>query len=124
MRGDAGTAFIDTLVAAAVVSLALGTMYEAIADSVHRDRVIEDRRTALMIARSELAAVGSELPIAAGTTRGVQGAFAWRVQMSPQTDDATTTSSAGILWSVTVSVGRTAGPALVTLRTLRLGPQA
>jgi hypothetical protein len=121
MHRDSGTAFIDTLVAAAIVALALGTMYRVTADTAHRTAAVSDSRAALMIAQSQLAAVGYEVALAPGETRGRQGPFVWRVAVVPATGGA---SNAGRLWQVTVSAGRDGAPASVTLQTLRLGPGA
>jgi hypothetical protein len=121
MRRDSGTAFIDTLVAAAIVALALGTMYRVAADTAHRTTAMSDSRMALLIAQSQLAAAGTELPLVPGETGGRQGAFVWRVAIAPAPGGA---SDAGRMWQVTVSAGREGAPASVTLRTLRLGPES
>ncbi len=42
----------------------------------------ESRRTAMMIAQSELAAVGPIIPSIPGTTEGTEGDFYWRVDIS------------------------------------------
>ena len=121
MRRDGGTVFIDTLVAAAIVALALGMLYRVVGASAHRSVALADRRMALLIAQSELANVGAEIAAAPGTTEGIQGPFAWRVEIAP--DPATSAASnTGRLMSVTVSVARRGEPALVSLRTLRLEP--
>jgi hypothetical protein len=121
MRRDAGTAFIDTMVAAAIVALCLGTMYRVTADTAHRSAALSETRTALLIAQSQLAAAGFEMPLTPGVTSGRQGAFVWNVAVAPSGEGA---SNAGRLWSVTVSVGREGAPVSVTLRTLRLAPEA
>ena len=123
-RTDAGDVFIEALISAAVVAMIMVTMFRVVTDAALHTRMNEQRRMALLVAKSELAAVGSEIPIAAGDSSGFSGDMAWTVDISPYSDD-TGASSAGALWAVDVSVRqRGAGRALVRLRTLRIGPEA
>ncbi len=115
-RGDAGSAFIESILAAAIVATALGGMYHVIGDGAGRNRGVEARRTALLIAQSELAAVGADIPLQPGTSAGLAGDMLWRVEISPY-------SGGGVaLLKVAVSVGpRVGGASLVTLQSLRVG---
>ncbi len=123
-RPDAGEIFMESVVAAAVVAMIMVAMFRVVADAAIHSRMNEQRRVALLVAKSELAEVGSEIPIASGDTEGVSGDMAWSVQVSPYSDDSGA-SSVGALWAVDVSVRpRHGGRALVRLRTLRLGPEA
>lgn len=120
--GESGAVFVESIIAAAIVAMALGSTFQVIVDSAARERGVEARRTALEIAQSELANLGAEIPLAPGQTAGVMGGMIWRVDISPysQGDDV---SAAGELWQVAVSVRpRAGGPNLVELRTLRLAP--
>jgi hypothetical protein len=111
------------MVAAAIVAMGLGATFQAIGDAARRNRDVESHRAALLVAQSELAAVGSEYPLHPGEAVGGAGDFAWRIEVSPYSDGVPD-SAAGGLWRVSVSVrARTGGPYLVTLQTLRLGPQ-
>lgn len=112
MRSDSGTIFIDTMIAAATIAMAVGTLYQVIGDTARRDGAAEDKRMALLVAQSELAAVGYEIPIEPAGVRGTTGPYGWRVAMSPWN---------GGLWQVTVSVSR-GEKDLVSLQTLRTGP--
>lgn len=119
---DAGSAFVESIIAAAIVAMALGATYRVIADSAARDRATEARRTALLIAQSELASVGADIPLAPGDTSGQSGDMTWRVEISPY-GAGEDKNAAGELLRVAVSVGPQAGgPDLVTLQSLRLGP--
>jgi general secretion pathway protein I len=121
-RRDNGSVLIETMVASVIVALMLAAMYSAIADSARANAHATEKRTALMIAQSELAAVGSALPLSPGVTGGVQGPYAWRVEIEPYAA-AEGPSDAGPLWEVTVSVRTTDSKAdLVTLRSLEIGP--
>ena len=123
-RAEAGDIFIEALISAAVVAMIMVGMFHVVTDAAIHARMTEQRRVALLIAKSELAAVGSEIPIATGDNSGFSGDMAWTVDISPYSDD-TGASSVGALWAVDVSVRpRNGGRALVRLRTLRIGPEA
>lgn len=119
---ESGSVLIEAMVAAAMVALMLGAMYSSIGDSTMRERVITQKRMALLIAQSEMDAVGSTLPLSPGATGGVNGPYTWRVSIEPYVASLGV-SNAGPLYQVTVSVRASDGnAALVTLRTLALGP--
>jgi hypothetical protein len=117
---ERGSAFIETIVAAAIVSVSLGTAYHVLANSIARDRAVNARREAMLIAQSELAAVGNAIPVSGGNNAGEEGAYVWRVQIAPYSSG--TASAVGNLWQVTVTVQKKGGPILATLHTVKLAP--
>lgn len=118
---DAGSVFVESIIAAAIVAMALGATLKVVADGASRERATEARRTALQVAQSELAAVGAEIPLRSGQQTGVTGEMIWRVDISPA-DDAVESSAVGPLWQVSVAVQpREGGAPLARLDTLRLG---
>jgi hypothetical protein len=123
-RGERGSVFVESLIAAAIVAMALGAMFRVISDSAARDRAVTMRRLALLVAQSELDRIGAEIPTAPGQSSGVDGTLAWRVEIEPYAD-AGEPDQAGALYRVIVEVRPVAGgPDLVTLRSLRLGAEA
>jgi hypothetical protein len=123
MRSDSGSAFIEALVATAIVASVMAAMFGAIDQAGVRRHQIESRRTALLIARSELAAVGDEIPVTPGQIDGAQGDFLWRVRIEPGQPSGPAGSLAGAPALVRVSVRAAAGgDDLVVLKTLRLAP--
>jgi len=123
-RVDAGEVFVESLVAAAIVAMIMVTMFRVVIDAATHARMSEQRRVALLVAKSELADVGSEIPIESGESSGVSGNLAWTVEISPYSDESGA-SSVGSLWAVDVSVRPRLGRGeLVRLRTLRLAPDA
>jgi hypothetical protein len=123
-KNDSGSVFIESMVAAAIVALSLATMYRVIEDGAMRNRTVNEKQNALLIAQSELAAVGSAIPLATGMTGGTEGPYAWRIDISPS-DAESPASSAGPLWQVTVSVRPLdGGNAIITLNSLALAPGA
>lgn len=113
---------VETIIAAGIITLLLAAMYTAISESAFRQRQVAARRNALMIARSELAVVGSEVPSTPGRTTGLAGGFAWEIDITPYGGDLSP-SAAGPLGVVTIGVRDAhGGPNLATLRTLRVMP--
>ncbi|MDR3509125.1 MAG: hypothetical protein P4L64_14625 [Caulobacteraceae bacterium] len=122
--GERGSVFIETLVATAIVALVLAAACQTVADSIARHQTMEARRYALMVARSQLAAVGSAIPLETGTTEGRDGDDIWRVDMGPCGSESAA-STAGRLYCIAVSVrSAQGGAALVTLNSRRLAPLA
>jgi len=121
MRSDSGSVFVESMIAAAIVAMSLGAMYRAIEDGAHRLHKLDDKQNALMVAQSELAAVGSTIPLAAGMTGGTDGPYAWRVDIEPY-NGASEASTAGDVWRVSVSVrSLDGGNGLVSLDSLTVG---
>ena len=115
-KGERGSALIEALVGVAIVSLTLAGMYRAIADSAARNHMAEDKRTASLIAQSELASVGSIVPLAPGTTTGITAGYRWEIDVQPLALKMPQ-SDAGPLWDVLVSVRSARGTPLAALHT-------
>jgi hypothetical protein len=117
---ERGSALIEAIVSSAIVAIVLGMAFQVIGETAARQRMDEQRRAAVLVAQSELAATGTEIPVQQGESAGLSGPFAWRVAIEPYGGDVAP-STAGVLMRVTVAVsGRQGGPALVTLHSLRL----
>lgn len=112
---DRGSAFIEALVASAIVAMAMMAMLQSTAQSASRERAVESRRLAMLVAQSQLAAVGTLIPASPGETSGSDGEFVWRVTISPYAEDA------GLLL-VDVSVG-VGGRSLVDSQSVMLAAQ-
>jgi general secretion pathway protein I len=117
-----GSVLMEALVSAAIVATMLVATYRVIGDSALRHQKVEARRYALMLARSQMAAVGTAIPLASGLAEGNDGEDIWRVAMEPCGSGA---NAAGVLYCVTVSVSSAQGGGpLLTLSSRRLGPLA
>lgn len=129
-RGETGYALVEAMIGSAIVAGSLAAMYAAIYESSARNRMAEERRTAMMIAQSELAAVGSTIPAAPGITEGTEGDFYWRVEIEPfgaNTQPAgfgAPPSPVGILCMVKVMVGDQRRAPLANLTSLTLSKGA
>jgi len=123
--GESGSVLIEAMVGAAIISMTLLAMYESIVTAAAHNRMAENRRTAMMIAQSELAAVGSIIPAAPGTTEGTEGDFYWRVDISPYGEQTAThlgqlPNLTGTLCQVTVTVADRRRAPLAALSSLTL----
>jgi type II secretory pathway pseudopilin PulG len=117
---DSGSALIEVLVGLAIVALSLGVLFEVVGNGAVRAHQAENKRAALVLAQSELAAAGFAYPLNGGPVNGVEGPYSWWIDAAPYGRDK---SNAGQLWRVTVQVGlQSGGPILVQLRSLRLAP--
>lgn len=119
-RREAGSALVEALVGIAIVSVTLAGMYRAVADSAARDHMAQDKRTASLVAQSELASVGSLVPLAPGTTTGISAGYRWEIDVQPLALKVSK-SDAGALWDVMVSVRSTKGTLLASLHTAAVG---
>jgi hypothetical protein len=118
-RGEVGQALVDAMIGSAIVAMTLATMFGAIRDSAARNRMAEQRRTAMLIAQSELASVGPVIPAAPGVTEGTEGDFYWRVDIEPY-DAGIPPSIVGQVCKVVVIVADARRAPLATLTSLTL----
>ena len=122
MSGQSGSVFIEALIAAAIVSMILAAGFQVTADSANRRRMVEARRYALMVARSQMAAVGYSIPLTAGAAECRDGPARWRGAKEPCARAAGDTARRA-LYCVAVSMrDARGGPPLVTLKSRRLAP--
>jgi hypothetical protein len=122
LRGaDGGAVFVESMIAAAIVALVLGTTFEVIADGARREKAAANHRLALLVAQSALDDVGADIRLDSGETSGASGPFVWRVDVTPYVAEGEP-DTAGSLWKADVMVRRReGGPSLASLSTLRLG---
>ena len=114
--GERGSAVIEALVASLIVAATVGASFASIRDGSARTRGLDQRLRAMLVAQSQLATVGSVVPLEPGTTHGVDGGFAWVVEVGRSDGLA-----ASPLTTIRVEVAATpGGPPLATLSTLRL----
>ena len=109
---DRGSVLVDALVGLGVLTITLTLAAQAVQSGLHRSRRQEDVRMAQLVARSRLAAVGADIPLAAGRTTGVDGAMSWVVTVAPEGAGAS-------LLAVSVEVKDGQGSSLADLQTLR-----
>ncbi len=113
-----GFALVESLIATAIVAAALGVTWQVVETGARQARGVENRRLSILVAQSQLAAVGAAQNSRFGETRGVTDGVRWRIGVRPYAQDA---ASAVKLEQVTVVTGMDAdGRDLFSLSTLRL----
>lgn len=112
---EQGSVLVEALVAILIVVAMSGVWFDALGSSARQQTKLADRRAALLVARSQLAAAGVIDPLIPGETSGSDAGFVWRVTVAPFP-----AAGEGIE-QVIVAVGRPGGRDLATLQTLRLG---
>jgi hypothetical protein len=116
---DRGSILIEAIVASAIVAMILAACYQVIGDGARRERRAGLLRLAALTAQSQLAAVGTTIPLDGGSS-GVDGTVDWRVVIQPSGDAP---GGAGQPVLVTVTASDQEDPnARVVLRSLRLAP--
>lgn len=80
---DSGFALAETLVATAIIAAMLGVTFQSIETGARQTRQIEDRRKAMLIAQSQLTAVGSAQSASFGETSGLTSGIRWRLSVQP-----------------------------------------
>ncbi len=78
-----GSIFLEAVIAAALVSIILVALFNTLVDSTRHARMVRDQQYALLVAQSQLATVGTSLPLRSGVVRGASGRYRWRIEMAP-----------------------------------------
>jgi len=116
-QSDSGSVLIDALVAIGVIAITLAFAAQAVGDGALRTRAGEEARMAMLEARSRLAEVGGDLPLADGRAGGVDGDLIWTVDI--ETQSAPTLDGGVPLMAIKVTVGDRTRPDIVSIRSLR-----
>ena len=118
---ERGSVLIEALVAVAILGGILALGFRNAGESALRTHRAELRRMAGLVAQSQLARVGADIPLARGTLQGVDGDFACTLTQLPA---AVPPSRTGRLIVVAVDVrNRDGGASAARLQTLRLAPK-
>jgi prepilin-type N-terminal cleavage/methylation domain-containing protein len=113
-----GFSLVETLVATAIIAGGLGATYQVVGTGARQTRIVEDRRLAILVAQSQLAAVGAARNNSFGETRGVTDGMRWRITIKPWRGGGV---SAVRLEDVSVTTGLDSdGRDLFTVHTIRV----
>ena len=116
-KGEVGFSLPETLVASAIVAAMLGATLNAVQDNARAARVNEERRAALLVAQSQLAAARVTLPDRLASLEGRSGDIGWTVRIEPYRGALANPPLDRI--TVTAGTGPTDRP-LVEISTLRM----
>jgi len=121
-----GFTLIEILVAFAILAVVLVALYRVFGGGLATTARLEQRTAALLMARSMLERVGTDVPLVAGEQSGTTAdGMAWTLDIRPAAiiDPAELQTAPVLPFEVAVTVSH-AGISPVTLTTLRLAPQA
>jgi type II secretory pathway pseudopilin PulG len=115
---QSGFALAETLVATAIIAAMLGVTFQSIEAGARQTRQIEDRRKAMLVAQSQLTAVGSTQSTSFGETSGLTSGIRWRLSVQPYRANE---PSGARLETVSVTAGLASDKRdLVILNTIRV----
>ena len=77
-----GFSLVETLIASVIIAGMLGVVFQVIETGARQTRAVENRRLAILVAQSQLAAVGAAQNNSFGETKGVTGGIRWRIGKS------------------------------------------
>jgi general secretion pathway protein I len=120
-RAARGFTLLEVLVALLVFGLVFGILAQIIRTGVRQSASAEAVATASLLARSQLARVGVELPLELGEVEGQVDGMSWRttIRLSEPLTEETDIGT----YRIDVTVAWGAGDAQqLTLTTLKLGP--
>lgn len=115
-RRESGSALLEALVGTAIIAMTVATMYRAVIETAARNQMADQKRTALLVAQSELAAIGTLVPLEPGVSAGTQAGMNWRLEIGPLGSN----TNVGQLWQITVSVRKPGGRDLIRIDTVKL----
>lgn len=112
---------LEVLVALAILAISLGVLIPVFSGTLDRQAVTADQRTAAMLARSKLDAVGSEIPLTDGATDGkFTNGFSWHVEVASYPFQYASPFVTPKRVTLTVRWPAKNGPRSLTMTTIRL----
>ena len=120
MRRPAGFTLIETLLAFAVVAIALAVLIQGVGQSASGEGRAETILAAKTVAEERLAGLGLTTPLSVGESRGEVGSLTWDQRISYWNEgEATAAGLRAVQVTVIVKDHRTGQP-LIRLETVRL----
>ena len=117
-----GFTLLEVLAALLCFALVFGILAQIMRTGLRQSASAEDTAIASLLARSQLARVGIELPLEIGEVEGEVDGMRWRTAISITEPGTEEMESATYRIDVTVAWGEPEQARAVTLTTLRLGP--
>ena len=122
-QSSAGFTLIETLVAFAILSVAIAAAYRSFSGSLTGTHIAADRGRAILLAQSQLESAGTEFPLEPGLIEGREHGFDWSMEISKYPlpdDDANASRARSIAITINWRDGRASRS--LSLETLRLVP--
>ena len=117
-----GFTLLEVLIALAILSVALGILFQSISNSIANSRSAEEESRATVLAQSIIAQLGKEILIEPGEFSGISAAGQqWKLQQTEMAGEAGSGKLKRYRETVTVEWGTGGARRKITLSTLRLG---
>ena len=117
-----GFTLLEVLVALIIFALTFGVLAQIFQSGFRQSASAEATATAVLLARSQLARVGGDLPVTTGEASGETGdGFRWHTGIRPAEIEPQAEDLALFLVEVTVAWGPPERERAITLSSLRLG---
>ena len=114
-RNQDGFALVEAVVSLAIVAVILGVTFQTMTFALRSIDSAEQRRAAMLTARSLVAELGASVALVPGTSEGQRGALRWRIDIDNVADRAIQLP----LRHAVVTVGDDHARPLARLETLR-----
>ena len=121
-RRAQGFTLLEVLVSLIVFALVFGILAQILRTGLRQSASAETTVAASLLARSQLARVGTELQLEVGEIEGEADGMRWRIAIELALSATGDTDLAAYQVRVTVAWGDDQAPQEVTLTTLRIGP--
>jgi len=118
----AGFTLLEVLVALVCFAMVFGILAQIMRTGMRQSASAETSIMAGLVARSQLARVGAELPLEPGETEGEVDGMRWRTTIQLTEGGAEDVDISAYRIDVTVAWGAPEDDRAVTLTTLRIGP--
>jgi prepilin-type N-terminal cleavage/methylation domain-containing protein len=123
LRRPAGFTLLEVLVALVCFALVFGVLAQIMRTGLRQSAAAETAAMATLVARSQLARVGAELPLEVGEVAGETDGMRWRTTIRLAEGGSEDLEISAYLVDVTVAWGEPPDAREVTLTTLRIGPR-
>lgn len=121
---ESGFALLEVIVAVAIVAIALATIYRTIADAFRAASRVQAQQATVILARSQLDALGSDGQIAPGTSTGAyRNGIRWRLDVADLSGKTVAVNAARPYWVTLVTLDASGRP-MFKLETAKIAREA
>ena len=121
---EQGSALLEVIIAMAIVSIALGTFYRTSGEAFRAASRVQTLQATIVVARSQLDALGSDGSLEPGTSTGVyQNGARWRLSVADLSNRSQDANALRPYW-ITLTAQDRSGGQTIKLETARIAREA